>query len=77
MRKLLYFIVCISFIIFSSPSVSVAQYDAPLIEDALYSVLFPKINEAIEKQYGKLKPFDCPKIISLKNFIVVHIYFKQ
>ncbi|PGT18830.1 hypothetical protein COC96_09000 [Bacillus cereus] len=67
MRKLLYLIVCISFVLFVSPSVSVAQYDAPLMEDALYSVLFPKINEAIEKQYGKLKPFDCPKIISLKK----------
>ncbi|QWG27359.1 DUF3888 domain-containing protein [Bacillus mycoides] len=67
MRKLLYFIVCISFMLFVSPSVSVAQYDAPLMEDALYSVLFPKMNEAIEKQYGKLKPFDCPKIISLKK----------
>lgn len=53
--------------LFVSPSVSVAQYDAPLMEDALYSVLFPKMNEAIEKQYGKLKPFDCPKIISLKK----------
>ena len=42
--------------LFASPSVSVAQYDAPLMEDALYSVLFPKMNEAIEKQYGKLKP---------------------
>ena len=41
--------------LFVSPSVSVAQYDAPLMEDALYSVLFPKINKAIEKQYGKLE----------------------
>lgn len=46
---------------------SVAQYDAPLMEDALYSVLFPKINKAIEKQYGSLKPYQCPKIISLKK----------
>lgn len=56
---------------------SVAQYDAPLMEDALYSVLFPKINKAIEKQYGSLKPYQCPKIISLKKCIAVHIYFKQ
>ncbi|MBS9801375.1 DUF3888 domain-containing protein [Bacillus cereus] len=67
MRKLLYFIACSSVILFSSPSVSVAQYDAPLMEDALYSVLFPKINKAIEKQYGSLKPYQCPKIISLKK----------
>lgn len=67
MRKLLYFIVCSSVILFASPSVSVAQYDAPLMEDALYSVLFPKINKAIEKQYGSLKPYQCPKIISLKK----------
>ncbi len=67
MRKLLYFIVCSSVILFSSPSMSVAQYDAPLVEDALYSVLFPKINKAIEKQYGNLKPYQCPKIIRLKK----------
>ncbi|PFQ45775.1 hypothetical protein COK05_13750 [Bacillus cereus] len=67
MRKLLYFIACSSIIFFTSPSVSVAQYDAPLMEDALYSVLFPKINKAIEKQYGSLKPYQCPKIISLKK----------
>ena len=67
MRKLLYFIACSSCILFASPSVSVAQYDAPLMEDALYSVLFPKINKAIEKQYGSLKPYQCPKIISLKK----------
>ena len=67
MRKLLYFIACSSVILFTSPSVSVAQYDAPLMEDALYSVLFPKINKAIEKQYGSLKPYQCPKIISLKK----------
>ncbi len=67
MRKLLCFIACSSLIFFTSPSVSVAQYDAPLMEDALYSVLFPKINKAIEKQYGSLKPYQCPKIISLKK----------
>ena len=38
MRKLLYFIVCSSVMLFASPSVSVAQYDAPLMEDALYFV---------------------------------------
>ncbi|XLP23527.1 DUF3888 domain-containing protein [Bacillus toyonensis] len=58
---------CSIFILLASPSVSVAQYDAPLMEDALYSVLFPKINKAIEKQYGSLKPYQCPKIISLKK----------
>ncbi|MEH7216653.1 DUF3888 domain-containing protein [Bacillus toyonensis] len=67
MRKLFYLIMCSIFIRFASPSVSVAQYDAPLMEDALYSVLFPKINKAIEKQYGSLKPYQCPKIISLKK----------
>ncbi|KAB2375465.1 DUF3888 domain-containing protein [Bacillus thuringiensis] len=67
MRKLLYFIACGIVILFTSPSVSIAQYDAPLMEDALYSVLFPKINKAIEKQYGSLKPYQCPKIISLKK----------
>ncbi|PEL97959.1 DUF3888 domain-containing protein [Bacillus cereus] len=67
MRKLLYFIACSSVILFTLPSVSIAQYDAPLMEDALYSVLFPKINKAIEKQYGSLKPYQCPKIISLKK----------
>ncbi|PFM66441.1 hypothetical protein COJ48_00155 [Bacillus cereus] len=67
MRNLLYVIVCSSFMFFASPNVSVAQYDAPLMEDALYSVLFPKINRAIEKQYGGLKPYECPRIISLKK----------
>ncbi|PGB03172.1 DUF3888 domain-containing protein [Bacillus toyonensis] len=67
MQKLFYLIMCSIFILFASPSVSVAQYDAPLMEDALYSVLFPKINKAIEKQYGSLKPYQCPKIISLKK----------
>ncbi|MGE7882413.1 DUF3888 domain-containing protein [Bacillus sp. NPDC094077] len=67
MRKLFYFIVCSSVILFASPGVSIAQYDTPLMEDALYSVLFPKINKAIEKQYGSLKPYQCPKIISLKK----------
>ncbi|MCU4765628.1 DUF3888 domain-containing protein [Bacillus toyonensis] len=67
MRKLFYLIMCSIFILFASPSVSVAQYDAPLMEDALYSVLFPKINKAIEKHYGSLKPYQCPKIISLKK----------
>ncbi|MGH1288187.1 DUF3888 domain-containing protein [Bacillus toyonensis] len=67
MRKLFYLIMCSIFILLASPSVSVAQYDAPLMEDALYSVLFPKINKAIEKQYGSLKPYQCPKIISLKK----------
>lgn len=67
MRKLFYLIMCSIFILFASPSVSVAQYDAPLMEDALYSVLFPKLNKAIEKQYGSLKPYQCPKIISLKK----------
>ncbi|PEE28959.1 hypothetical protein COL24_16075 [Bacillus toyonensis] len=67
MRKLFYLIMCSIFILFASPSVSVAQYDAPLMEDALYSVLFPKINKAIEKQYGSLRPYQCPKIISLKK----------
>ncbi|KFM98915.1 DUF3888 domain-containing protein [Bacillus clarus] len=67
MKKLFCLIICSSFILFSSPVTFAAQYDAPLMEDALYSVLFPKINEAIEKQYGKLKPYDCPKIISLKK----------
>ncbi|PEQ08153.1 DUF3888 domain-containing protein [Bacillus toyonensis] len=67
MRKIFYLIMCSIFILFASPSVSVAQYDAPLMEDALYSVLFPKINKAIEKQYGSLKPYQCPKIISLKK----------
>ena len=65
MRKLLYFIACSSVILFTSPSVSVAQYDAPLMEDALYSVLFPKINKAIEKQYGSLKPYKCPKKVTI------------
>ncbi|HDX9613494.1 TPA: DUF3888 domain-containing protein [Bacillus toyonensis] len=67
MQKLFYLIMCSIFILLASPSVSVAQYDAPLMEDALYSVLFPKINKAIEKQYGSLKPYQCPKIISLKK----------
>ncbi|MED1566826.1 DUF3888 domain-containing protein [Bacillus paramycoides] len=67
MRNLLYVIVCSSFMFFASPNVSVAQYGAPLMEDALYSVLFPKINRAIEKQYGGLKPYECPRIISLKK----------
>lgn len=67
MRKLFYLIMCSIFILFASTSVSVAQYDAPLMEDALYSVLFPKINKTIEKQYGSLKPYQCPKIISLKK----------
>ncbi|EJR60300.1 hypothetical protein IIO_03659 [Bacillus cereus VD115] len=67
MQKLFYLIMCSIFILFASPSVSVAQYDAPLMEDALYSVLFSKINKAIEKQYGSLKPYQCPKIISLKK----------
>lgn len=67
MRNLLYVIVCSSFMFFALPNVSVAQYDAPLMEDALYSVLFPKINRAIEKQYGGLKPYECPRIISLKK----------
>ncbi|MDT3493373.1 DUF3888 domain-containing protein [Bacillus toyonensis] len=67
MQNLFYLIMCSIFILLASPSVSVAQYDAPLMEDALYSVLFPKINKAIEKQYGSLKPYQCPKIISLKK----------
>ena len=52
MRKLLYFIVCSSVILFASPSVSVAQYDAPLMEDALYSVLFPKIIRQLKNNMG-------------------------
>lgn len=35
MRKLFYLIMCSIFILFASPSVSVAQYDAPLMEDAV------------------------------------------
>nr|WP_235190059.1 DUF3888 domain-containing protein [Bacillus gaemokensis] len=66
MKKLFYFI-CSVFVLFSSPSVFAAQYDPPLLEDALYSVLFPQINTAIEKHYGKQKPYDCPKIVSMKK----------
>ena len=67
MKKLLCLALCSVFILFSSPAAIAAQYDVPLMEDALYSVLFPKINAAIEKNYGKLKPYDCPKIVSLKK----------
>lgn len=44
-----------------------AQQSPVLLEDALYSVLFPQINKAIEKQYGEEKKYDCPKIISMKK----------
>ncbi|PEB52703.1 hypothetical protein CON65_08230 [Bacillus pseudomycoides] len=67
MKKLLCFVLCSGLIMFSSPVVITAQYDLPLMEDALYSVLFPQINAAIEKHYGKLKPYDCPKIVSIKK----------
>ncbi|EEL51514.1 hypothetical protein bcere0022_11510 [Bacillus cereus Rock3-44] len=67
MRKLFCLALCSVFILFVSPAAMAAQYDVPLVEDALYSVLFPKINVAIEKHYGKLKPYDCPKIVSLKK----------
>lgn len=58
---------CSCLLLFSSPTVFAARYEAPLLEDALYSVLFPKINETLEKHYGKLKPYDCPKIVSMKK----------
>ncbi|MBC6975649.1 DUF3888 domain-containing protein [Bacillus sp. Xin] len=67
MRKLFCLALCSVFILFVSPPAMAAQYDVLLVEDALYSVLFPKINVAIEKHYGKLKPYDCPKIVSLKK----------
>ncbi|MEH6975788.1 DUF3888 domain-containing protein [Bacillus pseudomycoides] len=66
MKKLFCFI-CSGFLFFSTPTVFAEQYDAPLLEDALYSVLFPQINVAIEKHYGKQKLYECPKIVSLKK----------
>ncbi|MDM5154041.1 DUF3888 domain-containing protein [Bacillus sp. DX1.1] len=66
MKKLFCFI-CSGFFLFSTPTVFAAQYTPPLLEDALYSVLFPQINAAIQKQYGKQKPYDCPKIVSMKK----------
>ncbi|MFD3446200.1 DUF3888 domain-containing protein [Microbacteriaceae bacterium 4G12] len=44
-----------------------AEVSPTLIEDALYSVLFPQINQAIQKHYGIQKRYDCPKIVSLKR----------
>ena len=67
MMKKLFCFICSGFLFFSTPTVFAAQYDAPLLEDALYSVLFPQINVAIEKHYGKQKPYECPKIVSLKK----------
>ncbi|MFX3659558.1 MAG: DUF3888 domain-containing protein [Ectobacillus sp.] len=44
-----------------------AQQSPEMLEDALYSVLFPQINRAIEKHYGTLKKYDCPKIVHMKK----------
>ncbi|EOA3902864.1 DUF3888 domain-containing protein [Bacillus cytotoxicus] len=67
MKKIMYFVLCSICIVCSVPGSAAAQYNVPLLEDALYSVLFPQINAAMEKHYGKLKPYDCPKIVSLKK----------
>jgi hypothetical protein len=44
-----------------------AQPSSAMLEDAFYSVLFPKINESIQNYYGIQKKYDCPKIVSMKK----------
>ncbi|WP_459501075.1 DUF3888 domain-containing protein [Bacillus sp. C1] len=65
--KRLFCFMCSGFLLFSNYTVFAERYDVPLLEDALYSVLFPQINVAIQKHYGKQKPYECPKIVSLKK----------
>ncbi|MDG4656869.1 DUF3888 domain-containing protein [Ectobacillus antri] len=40
-----------------------------MLEDAFFSVLFPKINGALEKRFGVLKKYDCPKIVSMNKMV--------
>lgn len=66
MKKICCFIVS-CFILLGNPAPFLAEHEPLLLEDALYSVLFPRINEAIQKYYGKQKPYECPKIVSMKK----------
>ncbi|MEI4830389.1 DUF3888 domain-containing protein [Bacillus sp. FJAT-53711] len=66
MKKICCFILS-CFILLGNPASFSAEHEPLLLEDALYSVLFPRINEAIQKHYGKQKPYDCPKIVSMKK----------
>jgi hypothetical protein len=66
MRK----VMCTLFVtvsLFSHPTPFAAQQSSAMLEDALFSVLFPKINQSIEKYYSGLKTYDCPKIVSMKK----------
>ncbi|MGG2015986.1 DUF3888 domain-containing protein [Bacillus sp. S10(2024)] len=66
MKKIFCFILS-CFIFLGNPAPFLAEHEPLLLEDALYSVLFPRINEAIQKHYGKQKPYECPKIVSMKK----------
>lgn len=66
MKKLCSILFC-SFVLLVNPVVSLAQYEPLLLEDALYSILFPQINKAIQNHYGKQKPYECPKLVTMKK----------
>lgn len=66
MKKLCSILFC-SFVLLVNPVVSLAQYEPLLLEDALYSVLFPQINKAFQDHYGKQKPYACPKLVTMKK----------
>ncbi|CAM4113406.1 hypothetical protein BAMA_13580 [Bacillus manliponensis] len=66
MKKICSILFCL-FVLLGNPAVPSAQYSPLLLEDALYSVLFPQINQAIQKHYGKQKPYECPKLVSMKK----------
>ncbi|MCP8968664.1 DUF3888 domain-containing protein [Ectobacillus ponti] len=57
---------CAALCLSASPCVQAAQ-SPDMLEDALYSVLFPKINMAVEKHYGRTQKYDCLKIASMKK----------
>lgn len=55
------------FFLYSSSAALASAPSFPMLEDAFYSVLFPQINEAIQKSYGEQKKYDCPKIAEMKK----------
>ncbi|MBO9128348.1 DUF3888 domain-containing protein [Bacillus sp. 165] len=56
-----------SFILTMAPFAVQAEPSFTMLEDAFYSVLFPKINEAVQQYYGMQKKYDCPTIVSMKK----------
>ncbi|WP_078382508.1 DUF3888 domain-containing protein [Sutcliffiella halmapala] len=74
-KSLLIWIACLT--IFSCSPVqaeNVTKNDIQLRDDVILNLLFPSIDRALEKHFGKLKQFYCPQILQIKEKVEHETY---